>query len=219
MAFGLDLTLREKTAGKITLDDYMRLLWTRFGKPGGPAPGLVGKPYSLKDIRDALADLTSDRDFADNFFNRYIEGREVPDYATLVEAAGLRLQPSRPGAGWIGNVVVTETPAGLEVGGGGGRGGAASPVPFNTPLYAAGVDEGDVIATINGQPATMAAWQGIGRGKPGDKVALGVVRRDGTTATTTATLVQDPALQVVSMGSLTDAQKAFREAWLGTRVK
>ena len=222
VAFGLDLTLREKTAGKLSLDDYMRLLWTRFGKPGGPAPGLVGKPYSLKDIRDALAELTSDRAFADDYFSRYIEGREVPDYATLVQAAGFALRPARPGAGWIGNVGVSETPAGLEVGGGGGRGGRggpASPVPFNTPLYAAGVDEGDVITTINGQPATMAAWQAIGQGKPGDKVALGLLRRDGVTATKTATLVQDPALQMVSVDSPTGAQKAFREAWLGTRVK
>ena len=43
IAFGLDLTLRERSGGKTSLDDYMRLLWTRFGKPGGPAAGLVGR--------------------------------------------------------------------------------------------------------------------------------------------------------------------------------
>jgi predicted metalloprotease with PDZ domain len=230
IAFGLDLTLRERSSGKTSLDDYMRLLWTRFGKPGGPAAGLVGKPYSLKDIRDALADLTGDRAFANDFFERYIEGREVVNYAKLLEAAGFAIRPARPGVGWIGNPGVQEGPDGLVVGmigsGRGGRGGTGLPVPFNTPLYAAGVDEGDLIATIDGQPATMAAWSGISQKKPGDSVTLGVVRRDGAKVAKTAIVAQDPALQIVAIDSpagggatLTDAERAFRASWLGTRVK
>jgi predicted metalloprotease with PDZ domain len=230
IAFGLDLTLRERSGGKTSLDDYMRLLWTRFGKPGGPAAGLVGKPYSLKDIRDALADLTGDRAFANDYFDRYIEGREVVDYAKLLEPAGFTLRLARPGVGWLGNVGVQEDQDGLTVGSGGGSGGRgggpAVPVPFNTPLYAAGVDEGDVIATIDGQPATMAAWNGIAQKKPGDRVTLGVIRRDGAKVTKTATVAQDPALQFVAIetpaagsATLTDAQKAFRASWLGTKIR
>jgi predicted metalloprotease with PDZ domain len=219
VAFGLDLTLRDKTAGKISLDDYMKLLWTKFGKPGGPAPGLVGHPYTLKDIRDALAELTGDRAFADDFFNRYVEGREVVDYAKLLDKAGYAMRPVRPGAAWIGSVGVREVPGGLVVGVGAGRGGPASPVPFNTPLYAAGVDESDVITTIDSAPATMEEWGALSRRKPGDKVALGVERRDGTKVTATATLGQDPATQIVSLDTLTDAQRAFRAAWLGSKVR
>jgi predicted metalloprotease with PDZ domain len=230
IAFGLDLTLRERSSGKTSLDDYMRLLWTRFGKPGGPAAGLVGKPYSLKDIRDALADLTGDRAFANDFFDRYIEGREVVNYAKLLEAAGFAIRPARRGVGWIGNPGVQEGPDGLVVGmigsGRGGRGGTGLPVPFNTPLYAAGVDEGDLVATIDGQPATMAAWSGISQKKPGDSVTLGVVRRDGAKVAKTAIVAQDPALQIVAIDSpagggatLTDAERAFRASWLGTRVR
>jgi predicted metalloprotease with PDZ domain len=221
VAFGLDLTLRERSGGKTSLDDYMRLLWTRFGKPGGPAAGLVGKPYSLKDIRDALADLTANRAFADDFFTRYIEGREVVDYAKLLEPAGFALKPARPGAGWMGNTALQEAPGGLEVGAGGrgGRGGAPAPVAFNTPLYKAGVDEGDLITTIDGQPATSAAWAALAQKRPGETVALAVERRNGQKVTVTATVQPDPALQVVSLDPLTDAQKAFRTAWLGSRVK
>lgn len=218
IALGLDLTLRERTGGKLSLDDYMRLLWTRFGKPGGPAPGLVAKPYSLQDLRDALADLSGDRTFANDYFGRYIEGREVVDYAKLLEAAGYTLRPLRPGVAWIGNVAVQQGAGGLEVGTG-GRGGGTQPVPFNTPLYKAGVDEGDVIVSIDGQPATMAAWAALSQRNPGDKVTLGVERRNGLKVTTTATLVQDPALQVVSLDPLTPAQQTFRERWLGSRVK
>src|SRR5688500_12577286 len=31
IALGLDLTLRERSGGKVTLDDYMRRLWTKYG--------------------------------------------------------------------------------------------------------------------------------------------------------------------------------------------
>ncbi len=223
IALGLDLSLRELSNGRLTLDDYMRKLWTDFGKPGGPAPGLVGKPYTLRDIRDELAALTGNRQFADTFFDKYIEGREVVDYAHLLSLAGYVLAPSAPDRGWIGNVPMQATPAGLEVGVG-GRGGGASPVPFNTPLYKAGVDEGDVIAAIDGQPATMALWQGVGGHRPGDNVVLDVIRHDGRHVTCTATLEPNPSLRIAPVesqpgGVLTDQQKAFREAWIGTRVK
>ena len=71
IALALDLSLREMSGGKLSLDDYMRLLWTEHGKPGGSAPGLVGKPYSLKDLRQHLATLSGNRQFADEFFDRY----------------------------------------------------------------------------------------------------------------------------------------------------
>ena len=58
IALALDLSLRETSAGRQSLDDFMRLLWQRFGKPGGAQPGLVGTPYSLDDLRSALAELT-----------------------------------------------------------------------------------------------------------------------------------------------------------------
>jgi predicted metalloprotease with PDZ domain len=223
VAFGLDLTLRDKTAGTRSLDDYMKLLWAKFGKPAGSAPGLVGHPYTVKDLRDALAELTNDRIFADDFFNRYVEGREVVDYATLLEKAGFSLRPARPGSGWIAAVGVSEVPGGLAVGVAGGRGGrgggAGTPVPFNTPLYTAGVDESDLITTIDGAPATIAVWGALSQKKPGDKITLGVQRRDGRRVTATATLAEDPTLEIGSMVSLTDAQRAFRAAWLGSKAR
>src|SRR5204863_159812 len=84
IALALDLSLREMSGGKQSLDDYMKLLWTQHGKPGGPAPGLVSKPYSVKDLRDHLATLTGNRKFADDFFDKYVEGREAPEYARLL---------------------------------------------------------------------------------------------------------------------------------------
>jgi predicted metalloprotease with PDZ domain len=224
IALALDLSLREMSNGKQSLDDYMRLLWQRFGKPGGPAPGLVGKPYSLRDIRDALADLTSNRAFANDFFDKYIEGRELPDYATLLRGIGYVLRPARADAAWIGNAQVTEVPDGLRVGViAANRDETRVPVAFDTPLYKAGVDEDDVITKIDDQAPTLAAWRAIAQRKPGDIVTLVVRRRDGKLMTTTAKLVADPGVQVVALenagGTPTDAQRTLREGWLASRIK
>jgi predicted metalloprotease with PDZ domain len=225
IAMALDLSLREKSGSKLSLDDYMKMLWIRYGKPPGRAPGMVGKPYSLKDLRDDLADLTHDRAFADTFFDKYVEGREVADYAHLLSLAGWVVNPTNPGRAWIGSLG-----GGFAGGGRGGRGGeqlapssegllVEAPTGFNTPLYEAGVDLSDTITTIDGAPATSESWAAIAKRRPGDKVSLGILRRDGTRTTVTATLKADPSLQSSSMDPLTDAQKAFREAWLGTKVK
>ena len=36
IALALDLSLREQSNGKVSLDDYMRAMWQAHGKPGGP---------------------------------------------------------------------------------------------------------------------------------------------------------------------------------------
>src|SRR5207247_10810373 len=66
IALALDLSLREMSGGKQSLDDYMKLLRTQHGKPGGAAPGLVSKPYAVQDLRNHLATLTDQRKFADD---------------------------------------------------------------------------------------------------------------------------------------------------------
>ena len=224
IALALDLSLREMSGGRQSLDDYMKLLWTQHGKPGGSAPGLVAKPYDLKSLRDHLATLTRNRKFADDFFDKYVEGRDAPDYARLLGLAGYSLQMAPAGRGWLGTVLVTETANGLAVGLGGaffpGGPPRPSPVPFDTPLYDAGIDMGDTIKTIDGQPATSSAWTAIANKKPGDQVTLTVMRRGGEMFTRTITLKQDPtAREVVSMQNLSAAQRAFRDNWLATKVK
>ncbi len=220
VALALDLSLRETSHGALTLDDYMRRLWMSFGRPGGPAPGLVGRPYSLGDLQDQLALLTGDRGFATAFFAKYIEGRDVPDYARLLGLAGFALRPAASDRAWAGNLSLSETGDGLLIGSQTPGAANIGLVPFGTPAYAAGLDAGDTILSIAGRPATLAAWRALAERKPGDTVALSVRPVGGDTSTRTLTLAADPALQVVDLGgSMTPAERAFRGAWLGTKVK
>ena len=220
LAFGLDLMIRERTAGRLSLDDFMRRLWERFGAVPASAPGLVARPYTLADLRGELADLVGDRTFADAVFDRHIEGREVIDYGRLLGLAGYVVRRVAPDRASMGPVPIQEDARGLLIGGDRFR-SASALVPFGTPAYAAGLDRGDLVVSIDGQAATMAAWQAVLRRRPGEVVRLTIERRDGTRAAVTLTLAADPTIQVVAaetIGPLSDAARSFRDAWLRTRV-
>ena len=103
VALALDLSLRDRSNGKLSLDDYMQAMWRVHGKPGGSQPGLVAKPYTLADARARLAEVSGDRAFADEFFDKYVEGRDVADYARLLLRAGYVLRKRNPGAAWLGS--------------------------------------------------------------------------------------------------------------------
>jgi predicted metalloprotease with PDZ domain len=211
IALALDLTLRERSGGKLTLDDFMRAMWRAHGKPGGPEPGLVGKPYTLKDARDRLAEVSGDRAFADQFFDKYIEGREAVDYAPLLQQAGYLFRKRNAGGAWIGSVTTD------------GSGTITSLVPWGTPAFEAGLDQGDMIVDVDGKPMTGGALQAaLKTKKPGDRVTVTIKRRGGATMTATITTKEDPSFETVAIesagGTLTPAQRAFREAWLGSKV-
>ena len=44
IALALDLTLRDRTDGRVSLDDFMRAMWRSYGKPGGAREGYVDRP-------------------------------------------------------------------------------------------------------------------------------------------------------------------------------
>ncbi len=209
IALGLDLTLRHRTDGRATLDDYMRLMWERFGRPGGAAPGLVARPYTHDDARAVLGDLVGDAAFADEFFARYIEGHDVVDYEPLLLAAGLRLRPQSPGETWIGGATFGP---GMRV---------TRPTAYGSPLHEAGVDRGDTLETVDGQSVqTESDVARIIREKqPGDRVSIRF-RRRGQVVNATLTLVERPHVELVMVESagetLTSQQEEFRQAWLGS---
>ena len=136
-------TDEDEAARKVTLDDYMQLLWQRFGRAGGAVPGVVERPYTQADANAALAELTGDQVFADDFFDRYVDGHDVIDYAPLFERAGLVLRPRAPGQTWLGS-------PSLSFGRGGGR--LTTPVGFGSPLHDAGVERDDVLVSLDGRP-------------------------------------------------------------------
>lgn len=93
IALALDLSLRERSNGRLSLDDFMREMWRRYGRPGGAREGYVDRPYTIEDLEATLAAVSGEPAFARDFFARYIQGRELADYPRLLTAAGLLVRP------------------------------------------------------------------------------------------------------------------------------
>ena len=210
VALGLDLTLRTKFPG-ITLDAYMRELWQSYGKhQKNYAPA---KPYTLTDLKAALARLTGDAAFANDFFSRYIEGREVVDYERLLARAGFHLRKRRPGKVWL-DAQFREQGGALTLGG---------PTLTTGPLYKAGLDRGDRILSFDGQPVTKPSdvQAVLDKHKPGDTVTVEFEQR-GVRKTAQLTFSEDPQIEVVAYENadreLTSEMKKLRAEWLGSQI-
>ncbi len=202
LALALDLTLRQRYPG-ITLDTFMRHLWQTFGKPE--------RPYTRADLSRALGEVTKDPAFADAFFRTSVDAEALPDYAPLLDQAGLKLRPANPTAAWLGNVRLKTTGTDVRIDG--------APAP-DTPLYRAGLDNGDQIVSLGGTVITSDAdaAAALGRYKPGQTADI-TYRQRGLDRRATLTFFADPTVEVVRYETTgvkpTAQQLAFRAAWLG----
>ena len=202
VGIGLDLTLRTRF-GK-PLDGYMRLMWQKYGKPE--------IPYTLSDLETTLATYTGDRAFAREFFARYIRGRDVVDFATLLAPAGLVIRQASSVAS-LGPVRFTYDSTGATIDG---------YTTIGSPLYQAGLDDGDRITTLDGKPFTSdSVWTAIEASrKPGEQILVEYLSR-GVSRNSSITLTNDPRLEIVSFETagkpVTEAMRTFRAEWLGAK--
>jgi predicted metalloprotease with PDZ domain len=207
IGLGLDLTLRQKY--NATLDDYLRLLWNNFGRRQ-TAAFAPARPFTQDDLRAELGRLTRDTAFANDFFRRFIDGREVPDFAKLLEPAGFRLVTGdeRPYLGAsmdndTSRVFVNWTQEGGSV-------------------HEAGISSGDLIYSIDGVPTPSidSLEAVIRRYKAGDVVRVDVYQRK-TRRTVPMTIRTRRPMQIATFESLGVPVPAsvleFRKSWLGSK--
>jgi predicted metalloprotease with PDZ domain len=211
IALALDLTLRDRTDNRVSLDDFMRAMWRKYGKAGGSREGYVDRPYTIADVEATLAEVSGEKAFARDFLARYIEGRDVADYQRLLARAGFSVRKRHPGRAWLGSLRV----------------GAHNGVRVTTlvapswPVYPSGLEQDDELLEVAGRrvkdEGDLKAV--LGRHKPGDRVPIVFVDRSGRSKTATVTLAEDPQLEVVPVTTPTAAQEAFRARWLGSLVE
>lgn len=206
----LDLEVRRATADRQSLDDVMRLLWTRYGDERGvPEDGVEAAAREV-----AGKDLTP-------FFDRALRSTEELDYSAF-NHVGLELKPRvrespadkggtpprwkgadlRP-RGWLGVVMK----------------GASSiaHVLDGSPAMQAGLYPDDEVVALDGFKADGAGLVGRAEEKrPGEAVAVTLFRRDKL-LTVPVTLGQKPAdaVYLSRVDRPTDAQKAAYQKWLG----
>jgi predicted metalloprotease with PDZ domain len=203
IGLALDLTLRRQF--NLTLDDYMQALWVEFGR--------TERPYVMADVRATLGRVTRSNAFADDFFARFIEGQDAPDYAALLAQAGFVVRQAAAGQAWLGDVAWRAEGGTIALQGG--------PL-VGTPIYTAGMDRGDRLLTIDDREASSATVVGevLAARRPGDTVPITFESR-GQRLTVMVELAESPRAEVVALeeaGQMpTAAQLAFRSRWLASR--
>jgi len=211
IGLALDLALRDRSEGRVSLDTFMRELWTRFGTSGETRPGYVERPYTIDDVQAALGAVSGDGTFARRFLGQYVQGHDVPDYRRLLGAAGFRVRPARPGSGYAGLPELDGRANGVRV---------AGSVAPDTPAGEAGLDRDDVLVAVGGRAVSGAGEveAAIANTPPGSTLSLTFLRR-GVTIQAQLRTVEDPRVEIVSEeaagGTPTERQRRVRRGWLG----
>jgi predicted metalloprotease with PDZ domain len=187
VALGLDLTLRTATDSERSLDDVMRLLWTRYGRDFYRG---AGKGLPEDAIGDVIKEATGVD--VDDFLLRYVYGREDVPLAALFGDHDMELQ-------WK---AVSPLPSmGVRT----GRQGEdlrLTTVYEKGPAHKAGLSAHDVLVSLDGLRVTPTNLDKLlGRYRVGDSVVVHAFRRDElrafkvrlVAAAQECTLVQTPA--------------------------
>jgi predicted metalloprotease with PDZ domain len=206
IGLALDLMMRSEIKNKATLDNLMRDLWVAYGK--------TAIPYSNEDVRATLIKTSGNEAFANNFFNSYIYGKEAAPYAGLLARAGILLRKAAPGQASLGNTRLSFTEGGVLLN---------SPALINSPLYKAGLAQGDLITAIDGKKigseADLKAL--LQQHKPGDTLDV-EYNQLGRKKSTKLILAEEERLEAVLYEEagmkLSKAMKDFRNKWLASKV-
>jgi predicted metalloprotease with PDZ domain len=197
----LDFAIRQSTNNQKSLDDWMRLMYSRYALP---KPG-----FEPQDAIRAASEVAG-KDISD-LFRRYISGKEPIPYEQYFAYAGVTVEKQfETEKAWMG--------AALEKGDD-GRAKVKNILP-GSRAEAGGLDREDVILAINSRAtADMdAVSRMIEEHKPGETVRLTVLRL-GQLKEISVTLGTNPnpTYKLKPAEDQTDQQKAIYNSWLGIK--
>jgi predicted metalloprotease with PDZ domain len=184
----LDIMIRDATANRASLDTVLRRLYeTTYKQERG---------FTLEEWWATVREVSGIDSF-DDFYARYIDGREPFPYAEILPKAGMRLMADTVRAPFVG-LSHEETDEGIRV----------SSVTPGESAARAGVREGDVLISVGeiavGDLTWGEAFRNRYRGQAVGAPYTIVVRRDGAERTLPATLGYNETIQY----SLTEDPRA-----------
>lgn len=195
LGLALDLSLRDLN-GKKNLDDFMKLMWKKFGQPE--------IPYSNRDIEATLAEYAGER-FASAFFDKYIFDSQMPDYESLLATMGIEIGKANPGRASLGTNTRIENGVGI----------LRSNALKGSPVYDAGIEATDEILAIAGVSLNSVSDvdQILKDHNPGDEVSV-TFKRWGKEKTVQVTLAEDNSYKTELMDRTNSSQDTNRNTWL-----
>jgi len=198
----LDLQIRKRSNGSKSLDDVMRYLLNEYFKKD--------RNYGPEDFQKACELMAGSS--LEEFFVKYVRGREELDYDAALNAAGLQLETTTNDGGkaverayfgadtaWEDNRLIVER------------------VYAGSPAYDQGLNTGDQIVALNNMRVTKEFFDArMAERKPGDLVNLTIFRFDDlSTLLIKLGARTDATYRIVPVQNQTEAQQKIYKAWLG----
>jgi len=207
----LDLEIRKRSNGAKSLDDVMRYLYTEFFKQG--------RNYGPMDFQKACELMAGSS--LDEFFRRFVHGKEELDYDAALGAAGLRLDTNAPAIPTTTTTTTTGAAAdrlffGADIAQEADR-LIVRRVYAGSPAYEQGLNAGDEIVALDNMRVTRDFFNArMMEKKPGELVNLTIFRFDDL-----STLLiklgdrRQGTFRIVPLTTQTPAQKQIYKSWLG----
>lgn len=196
----LDARVRRLTNGARSLDDVMRLAYSRYSGARG---------YTPAQFRAAASEVAG-ADLGE-FFRRALESTEELDYTEMLDWYGLRFTPpptvDAP-RGWLG--AGTRTSEGRTV---------VTSIRRGTPAYGSGLDVGDEIVAVDDAPLDANGLDArLAERAPGTRVTV-LVARHGELHRVAVALGAAPvdSWTLAVRPDATPQQRAHLEAWMGSQ--
>jgi predicted metalloprotease with PDZ domain len=200
----LDLEIRKRSGLAKSLDDVMRYLYSEYYKKG--------RNYTPQDFQKACEVMAGSS--LDQFFSRYVRGRDELDYDAALSVAGLRLDTT-------GVTDLSQAPAQRSFLGADlvqqGERVIVSHVYAGSPAYEQGLNVGDWIAAIDGFRGSQTFVQArLNEKKPGDVVHLAIFRNDVLRTIEVKLGARNAAnYRIIPLATTTEEQRRIYQAWLG----
>ncbi|WP_343768380.1 M61 family metallopeptidase [Gangjinia marincola] len=195
LALALDLSLRSDK-DELTLDDYMKLLWTKYGK--------TNTFYTIENLYLTLREYAGET-LADNFFENYIYDSKVPNLKKGLNSMAYFLKSNAKKA-YMG-LALKFNDQDMAV--------ITDYVKKNSPAYKAGLTKGDVLLAIGNQTfSTQEQYEAVLAGlKPGKEVMVTYLRR-GEEKKAEVRLAENPTKEIVPYTKPTEKALLNRAKWL-----
>jgi predicted metalloprotease with PDZ domain len=197
----LDLEIRKQSKGTKSLDDVMRYLYLEFYKKD--------RNYTPKDFQ-TISEMMAGSSL-EQFFAKYVRGREELDYSSALAAAGLRLDTT---------------------------GGASNPVPraylgvdvvqqedrlmvrrvyAGSPAYEQGLNTGDQIVALDNMRANKDFFDArMAEKRPGELVNLTIFRFDDLSMLPIKLGGRIPPVYLITpVANPSEEQKKIYQSWTG----
>ena len=196
----LDFAIRQDTKNQKSLDDWMRLLYSRCALP---------KPGFLPDDAVKAASEVAGVDVGE-IFSKYISGKEPIPYEQYFAYAGIavekKVDPEKP---WLGVAQSKSDDGHAKI---------TNVIP-GSAAEMAGLDRDDIVIGIDGRIVDEDEFsETIVDHKPGDTLHLTVIRM-GEIKEIPVTLIASPypVYKLKPMENPTDRQKTIYNSWIGVK--